>query len=106
MKNSCLTTPFLESVWVKRGVFANILFLALDPVFVSRIVEGLELDSDRIELVKQRRGIDPTLHHIALALQAGIQSRSAMLLTACIRRHYQQRSPFRCFLAGRIKQAV
>jgi hypothetical protein len=60
----------------------NILFLALDPVFVSRIVEGLELDSDRIELVKQRGSIDPTLHHIALALQAGIQSRSAMLLTA------------------------
>jgi hypothetical protein len=82
MKNSCLTTPFLGSVWVKRGVFANILFLALDPVFVSRIVEGLELDSDRIELVKQRGSIDPTLHHIALALQAGIQSRSAMLLTA------------------------
>ena len=63
-------------------MFANILFLALDPVFVSRIVEGLELDSDRIELVKQRRSIDPTLHHIALAFQAGIQSRSAMLLTA------------------------
>lgn len=85
MKSSCLATPFLGSVKVKGGVFANILFLALDPVFVIRVDEGLELDSDRIELVKQRRSIDPTLHHIALALQAGIQSRSAMLLTACIR---------------------
>jgi hypothetical protein len=66
----------------KERRVANILFLALDPFFVSRIVEGLELDSDRIELVKQRGSIDPTLHHIALAFQAGIQSRSAMLLTA------------------------
>jgi hypothetical protein len=64
-------------------VFANILFLALDTVFVIRVDEGLELDSDRIELVKTETKYRPTLHHIALALQAGIQSRSAMLLTAC-----------------------
>ena len=74
--------PFSGRLKVERGVFANVLFLALDPVFVKRVAEGLELDSDRIELVKQRRSIDPTLHYIALALQAGIQSRSAMLLTA------------------------
>ena len=59
---------------VERGVFANVLFLALDPVFVRRVAEGLELDSDRIELIEQRRSTDPTLHHIAMALRAGVQS--------------------------------
>jgi AraC family transcriptional regulator len=58
-------------------VFANVLFLALEPVFVSRVAEGLELDSDRIELVEQRRSTDPTLHHIALALRAGVQTGDA-----------------------------
>src|SRR4029077_15425896 len=59
---------------VERGVFANVIFLALDPVFVRRVAEGLELDSDRIELIEQRRSTDPTLHHIAMALRAGVQS--------------------------------
>jgi AraC family transcriptional regulator len=53
---------------------SNVLFLALDPVFVSRIAEGLELDSDGIGLVERRRSTDPTLHHIAMALRAGVQS--------------------------------
>jgi AraC family transcriptional regulator len=70
--------PFSGRLKVERGVFANVLFLALDPVFVSRIAEGLELDSDRIELVEQRRSTDPTLRHIALALQAGVQSGDAV----------------------------
>jgi AraC family transcriptional regulator len=35
---------------------------------------GLELDSDRIELVEQHRSTDPTLRHIAMALRAGIQT--------------------------------
>jgi hypothetical protein len=35
-----------------EGVFADLLYLALDPVFVSRVAEGLELDSDRIELLE------------------------------------------------------
>jgi AraC family transcriptional regulator len=63
---------------VERGVFANVLFLALDPVFVRRIAEGLELDSDRIELIEQRRSTDPSLHHIAMALRAGVQSGAAL----------------------------
>ncbi len=70
--------PFSAWLKVTRGVFANVLFLALDPVFVSRVAEGLELDSDRIELVEQRRGTDPTLHHVALALRAGVQSGAAL----------------------------
>ncbi len=66
--------PFFLRLKVERGVFANVLFLALDPVFVSRVAEGLELDADRIELIEKRGGTDPTLQHIALALRAGVQS--------------------------------
>jgi hypothetical protein len=57
--------PFSGRVKVERGVFADILLLALDPVFVSRVAEGLEFDADRIELIEQRGGTDPTLRHIA-----------------------------------------
>jgi len=70
--------PFSGRLKVERGMFANVLFLALDPVFVRRVAQGLELDSDRIELVEQRRNTDPTLRHIAMALRAGIQSRAAL----------------------------
>jgi AraC family transcriptional regulator len=66
--------PFSGRLKVERGVFANVLFLALDPVFVRRVAEGLEFDADRIELVEQRRSTDPSLYHIAMALQAGVQS--------------------------------
>jgi hypothetical protein len=69
--------PFSDRLKLERGVFPNLLFLALDSIFVSRIAEGLELDPDRIELVEQRRTPDPTLHYIALALLAGIQSGDA-----------------------------
>jgi AraC family transcriptional regulator len=69
--------PFSGRLKVERGVFANVRFLALDPVFVRRVAEGLELDSDRIELIEKRRSTDPTLHHIAMALRAGIQTGDA-----------------------------
>ena len=59
---------------LERGMFANFLFLALDPVFVSRIAQGLELDSEGIGLIERRRSTDPTLHHIAMAFRAGVQS--------------------------------
>jgi AraC family transcriptional regulator len=70
--------PFSGWMKVERGVFANVLVLALDPAFMSRVAEGLELDSDRIELVEQRRATDPTLRHIAMALRAGVQSGAAL----------------------------
>jgi AraC family transcriptional regulator len=70
--------PFSGYLKVERGAFADMLFLALDPVFVSRAAVGLELDSDRIELVEQRRETDLALRHIALALQAGVQSGDAV----------------------------
>jgi AraC family transcriptional regulator len=70
--------PFFQRLKVERGVFGNVLILALDPVFVSRVAEGMELDADRIELIEQRRGTDRTLHYIAMALQAGVQSGDAL----------------------------
>ncbi len=70
--------PFSCRLKVERGAFGNVLFLALDPVFVSRVAEGLKLDADRIELVEQRRSTDPTLRYIAMALQAGVQTGDAL----------------------------
>src|SRR3984957_16607182 len=66
--------PFSGRMKLERGVFVPILFLALNPVFVSRVAEGLELDPDRIKLDEQRQIADPTVHHIAMALRAGVQS--------------------------------
>ena len=70
--------PFSSRLKAERGVFANLLILALDPVFVSRVAEKLEFDTDRIELIEQRRSADPTLHYIAMALRAGVQSGDAL----------------------------
>jgi AraC family transcriptional regulator len=70
--------PFFQRLKVKRGVFASGLLLALDPAFIYRTAVGLELDSDRMELVEQRRSTDPTLRHIAMALLAGIQTGDAL----------------------------
>jgi AraC family transcriptional regulator len=70
--------PFSGQLKVGRGGYANLLLLALNPVFVSRVAEGLELDVDGIELVEQRRGTDSILHHIAMALRAGVQSGAAL----------------------------
>jgi AraC family transcriptional regulator len=70
--------PLSGRLKVERGVFADVLFLALNPVFISRVAVGLELDADRIELIEQQRSADPTLHNIAMALRAGVQTGSAL----------------------------
>jgi AraC family transcriptional regulator len=70
--------PFCAWLKVERSVFANVLLLTLDPVFVSCVAEGLEFNADRIELIEQQRSSDPTLHHIAMALRAGVQSGAAL----------------------------
>jgi AraC family transcriptional regulator len=70
--------PFSCRLKVERGVFGNVLFLALNPAFMTRVAGALKLDSDRIELIEQRRGTDPTLYHVALALRAGIQTGDAL----------------------------
>ena len=70
--------PFSGRLKAERGMFANLLFLALSPVFISRVGEGMELEADRIELTGRRGITDPTLRHIALALRAGVQSGDAL----------------------------
>jgi AraC family transcriptional regulator len=70
--------PFSGRLKVERGVLANVLMLALEPVFVNRTALGVDLDSDRIELVEQRRSTDPTLHHIAMAMRTGVQTNAAL----------------------------
>jgi AraC family transcriptional regulator len=69
--------PFFLRLKLERDVFGAFIRLGLDPIFVSRIAEGMELDSDRIELVEQRRETDLALRHIALALRAGVQTGDA-----------------------------
>jgi len=59
-------------------MFANVLFLALNPNFVRRVAEELELDVDRIDLTEQRGITDPTFRHLAMALRAGVQSGAAL----------------------------
>jgi AraC family transcriptional regulator len=70
--------PFSGRLKAERGVFANLLFLALSPVFISRVAEEMELEADRIELAGRRGITDPTLRHIALALRAGVLSGDAL----------------------------
>jgi hypothetical protein len=70
--------PFSSRLKVETGAFANVLFLALNPLFVTHVAERLEFDVDRIELVEQRRGTDPTLRYIAMALRAGIRTGDAL----------------------------
>ena len=69
--------PFSGRLKLERDVFGSFIRLGLDPIFVSRIAEGMGLDSDRVELVEQRRETDPTLHHVALALRAEVQTGDA-----------------------------
>jgi AraC family transcriptional regulator len=70
--------PFSGRLKAERGLSANLLFLALSPVFISRVAEEMELEADRIELTGRRGITDPTLRHIALALRAGVQSGDAL----------------------------
>ena len=70
--------PFSGRLNVESGVSANVLLLALEHVFVNRTAVGLELDSDRIELVEQLRSADPIIHHIAMALRAGVRTGAAL----------------------------
>ena len=69
--------PFSGRLKLERDVFGAFIRLGLDPIFVSRIAEELGLDSDRIELVEQRRETDLALRHIALAWRDGVQTGDA-----------------------------
>jgi AraC family transcriptional regulator len=69
--------PFFLRVKMGVNKMADLIFLALDPKLLMRTADRLELRSDRIELVEQRRPYDPTLFHLALALREGVLTGAA-----------------------------
>src|SRR6202012_1691926 len=46
-------------------------------VFENRTAGERELDADRRDLVEKLRSTDPTIHHIAMALRAGVRTGAA-----------------------------
>jgi AraC family transcriptional regulator len=66
--------PFFRRVGSRETGASDFLYLALDPVFVSRAATDLEFYPDRLELIEKLGHTDPALQHIALALQAVLQT--------------------------------
>src|SRR5260370_5367293 len=66
--------PFFLRLKLERDVFGAFIRLGLDPIFVSRIAEGMGLDLDRIELVEHRRETHLALRHTCLSWRAGVQT--------------------------------
>jgi AraC family transcriptional regulator len=66
--------PFLRRSIVEANAAAEVLFVALDPLFLSQTAESLEVYPDRVELIEQQRQTDATLSHIALALRAAVRT--------------------------------
>jgi AraC family transcriptional regulator len=69
--------PFVRRPKIDESWSADVLYVALDPVFVSKTAEALEVYPDRVELVEQQCDTDPALLHIAMALRAGAQAERA-----------------------------
>ena len=53
---------------------AEVVFVALDPMFLNQTAASLDIYPDRIELFEQQRATDPTVWHLALALHAGLHA--------------------------------
>jgi AraC family transcriptional regulator len=79
-KRTVYLTPSHQPFHISRGPNsndagpANVVYVALDPVFVSQTAEELEIYPDRVELIEQRRETDPALRHIVMALRTGLQT--------------------------------
>ena len=67
--------PFFRRVGSGENGASDFLYLALDPIFVSRAATDLEFYRDRVELIEKLGQTDPAVHHIALALRAALQTR-------------------------------
>jgi AraC family transcriptional regulator len=66
--------PFFRRVAMGGHGAKDVLYMALDPVFVSRTATDLTGDADRVELVGHQGKTDPSLWHMAMALRAGLQA--------------------------------
>jgi AraC family transcriptional regulator len=69
--------PFFRRFRKAENGTADVLYVALDSVFVTRTAADLEVYPDDVELVTQRRSTDPALRHIVMALRAGVQAGGA-----------------------------
>lgn len=69
--------PFFMRANMGVNEVAHLIFLALDPVLVTRTAATLGVSSDRLELIEQRRSYDPVILHLALALREGVRTGAA-----------------------------
>ena len=70
--------PFFRRSMLDDDRSADVLYVALDPIFLQHTAEALDLDPDRVELVEQIRYSNPALRHIALAPTFPNRGRSAV----------------------------
>jgi AraC family transcriptional regulator len=66
--------PFFRRVGSGEAGASDFLYLALDPVFVSRTATDLEFYPNRVELIEKLGETDAALQHIALALRSALQT--------------------------------
>jgi len=66
--------PFFRRSIVEENAAADVLLVALDPLFLSQTAASLQVYPDRVGLIEQQRQTDSTLSHIALALRAGLRA--------------------------------
>jgi AraC family transcriptional regulator len=68
-------SPFFRYCRVSDDhVSADVLYVAIDPVFVSQTAASLDVYPDRVELSELQRPSDPAVWHIAMALRAGVRA--------------------------------
>jgi hypothetical protein len=87
--------PFCLRVKKDADGSADVLFVALDTVFVSQTAAALEVDPDRVELVEQQGATDSTLRHISMALRDGLKAGREQA-TPCMVRRCQPHWPSTC----------
>jgi AraC family transcriptional regulator len=69
--------PFFTCRTKEQNCGLDVLFVALDPVFVSQTAADLKVHPDRVELLEQRGVNDLALLHIVMALREGLRDRRA-----------------------------
>jgi hypothetical protein len=64
--------PFFRRVRKDESGASDVLYVALDPLFIRRLAADLEVHPERVEFSEQQREIDFAFRHIAMALRAGV----------------------------------
>jgi AraC family transcriptional regulator len=71
---SSARNPFHIFRRLQKEQRADVLYLAFDPIFISRAAEDLDIYPDRAELVEQQREYDSILWHLAQTLHASLSN--------------------------------